>query len=237
MTKLQLMRAGYIAVMPLMVGVMPFAVVFGALASAAGMSVWEALGMSVFVIAGSSQFVAVGLIADSAPIAIIVFTTFIINLRHFLYSASLASFLRPVSGAWKAVLAYIMIDEVYAAVIKRQQQGEFTPDEFKWYFLGGGLNLASLWWSTTVVGVWLGNVIPEDTTAVLAFTLPLIFTAIVVPLITSSPQLMSALSATLTAILFAPLPNNLNLIVAAFVGIAVGLMMETRQLRRNMAVQ
>ncbi|MCI0714600.1 MAG: AzlC family ABC transporter permease [Chloroflexi bacterium] len=236
MSKLQLMRAGYITVMPLMVGVMPFGVVFGALASAAGMSVWEALGMSIFVIAGSSQFVAVGLIADSAPIAIIVFTTFIINLRHFLYSASLASFLRPVSGIWKAVLGYFMIDEVYAAVIKRQQLGEFTPDEFKWYFLGGGLNLGSLWWLTTVVGVWLGNVIPEDMTTVLAFTLPLIFTAIVVPLVTSSPQLMSALSAALTAILFAPLPNNLNLIVAAFVGIAVGLMMETHQLRRSRVV-
>jgi predicted branched-subunit amino acid permease len=103
-----------------------------------------------------------------APIAIIVFTTFIINLRHFLYSASLASFLSPISGLWKSVLAYIMTDEGYAAVIKHQQQGEFTPDEFKWYFLGGGLNLASLWWLTTIVGVWLGNVIPEDMTMVLA---------------------------------------------------------------------
>jgi 4-azaleucine resistance transporter AzlC len=236
MSRYRLMRAGYVSVMPLMVGVAPFGVVFGALASGAKMSVWEALGMSIFVIAGSSQFVAVGLITDNAPIAIIVFTTFIINLRHFLYSASLASFLRPISGLWKAILAYFMIDEVYAAVIKRQQQGEFTPDEFKWYFLGGGLNLATLWWLTAVIGVWLGNIIPEDTTTLLAFTLPLVFTAIVVPLISASPQLLSALSAASTAIVFAPLPNNLNLIVAAFVGIAVGLMMETRQLRHETEV-
>jgi predicted branched-subunit amino acid permease len=64
----------------------------------------------------------------------------------------------------------------------------------------------------------------------------LIFTAIVVPLITPSPQLMSALTAAATAVVFAPLPNNLNLLVAAFVGITVGMMTETRQLKKRKLV-
>ena len=121
-----LMRNGYIAIAPLMLGVSPFGVVYGALAAGAGLTVWGGGGMSGFVIAGSSQFVAVDLIGHGAPGLIIVFTTFIINLRHFLYSASLASFLRPLTGRWKAILAYIMIDEVYAATIQRQLRGEFT---------------------------------------------------------------------------------------------------------------
>jgi 4-azaleucine resistance transporter AzlC len=223
------MRSGYIAIAPLMLGVSPFGVVYGALAAGAGLSFWEALGMSVFVLAGSSQFVAVDLIGNGAPGLIIVFTTFIINLRHFLYSASLASFLRPLTLRWKALLAYVMIDEVYAATIQRQLAGDFTPYTFKWYFLGAALNLASLWWVSTAVGVWLGNVIPERTMDTLAFTLPLIFIAIVVPLVTNIPKLASALSATLAGIAFAPLPNNLNLMLAAFFGIAVGMWVEQRQ--------
>lgn len=233
MHKLQLVRDGYVAVLPLMVGVAPFGVVFGALAAEAGLSFWEALGMSVFVLAGSSQFVAVGLIADAAPVAIIIFTTFIINLRHFLYSASLTAYLRPVSTGWKFVVAYFMVDEVYAGVIKRQQTGEISPDAFKWYFLGGGLNLAPLWWITTITGVWLGNIIAPETVEVLSFSLPLVFTAIVVPLIIDSPRLLAALTAASMGILLAPLPHHLNLVLAALTGIGVGLYLETRQLKNR----
>ncbi|MBZ0305568.1 MAG: AzlC family ABC transporter permease, partial [Anaerolineae bacterium] len=100
--------AGFRAAMPLMVGVAPFGIVFGALAINARMSPLQALGMSILVIAGSSQFVAAGLMADSAPILVIIFTTFVINLRHFLYSASLNTFLRPLSIGWKLLLGYIM---------------------------------------------------------------------------------------------------------------------------------
>ena len=226
LSRKQLMGRGYRVIVPLMVGVTPFGVVFGALAAGAGLSVWQALGMSILVIAGSSQFVAVGLIADSTPLAIIIFTTFIINLRHFLYSASLAKFFRPFSFSAKLVLGYFMIDEVYAAVLKAYQERTYTAEEFRWYYLGAGINLATLWWATTVIGWLLGNVIPASTMTILAFTLPLIFTSIVVPLLTSAPKIGAALSASVTGIILAPLPNNLNLIVAAAVGIAVGVLAE-----------
>jgi len=226
-TNRALFWAGYRAAVPLMVGVAPFGIVFGALAADAGMNMVEALGMSVFVIAGASQFVATGLIKDTAPLGIIIFTTFVINLRHFLYSASLADFLRPLSLPWKLLLGYIMIDEVYAPTMQRKQQGGITPQELRWYFLGAGLNLASIWWATTLVGVWLGEgVLPASTTDILGFTLPLIFTSIVVPLLITRPAFFAAASALVAGIVFAPLPHNLGLIVAAAVGIVAGVWAE-----------
>ena len=79
--------------LPLILGAIPFGVLFGALAMSAGMTVAATLGMSLLVFAGASQFVVVGLIAQGATVAVIVLTTFIVNLRHALYSASLAPYM------------------------------------------------------------------------------------------------------------------------------------------------
>jgi 4-azaleucine resistance transporter AzlC len=217
---------GYRAELPLMVGVAPFGVVFGALATNAGMNPLQALGMSILVIAGSSQFVAAGLLDEGAPAAIIILTTFVINLRHLLYSASVSAFFRPIGLGWKLLIGYLMVDEVYAAAMQRKQQGDLSPHEMRWYFVGAGFNLASLWWGTTLIGVAVGSVIDDDLTNILGFTLPLIFTAIVVPLLVTKAAFRAALSAAIVGVIFAPLPYGLGLIVAAFIGILVGVLSE-----------
>ena len=134
---------------------------------------------------------------------------------------------RPISLPWKLLIGYLMIDEVYAPAWNRLKKGDITPDELKWYFVGGGLNLATVWWTTTVIGTWLGENLPESTTDTLGFTLPLIFTAIVVPLLVSRSTLLSALIAFALGIICAPMPNNLGLIVAAVAGISIGVLTES----------
>lgn len=217
---------GYRAATPLMVGVAPFGIVFGALAAAANLTMLEALGMSIFVIAGASQFVAAGLLAENAPALIIITTTLIINLRHLLYSASLATLLKPLTTPWKLLIGYFMIDEVYAPSVRRHAQQPMSASTFRWYFLGAGINLSTIWWATTLVGVALGDVLSDDTTDLLGFTLPLIFTSIVVPLIVNRPTLLAVASASAAAIFFAPLPHNLGLIVATLLGIVAGVLAE-----------
>ena len=88
--------------LPLALGVFVYGTVFGVLAQQAGLSLLEALLMSGFVFAGASQFVAVGLWATPLPVAAIIFTTLIINLRHLLMSAALSPwFLRlPPAAAY-----------------------------------------------------------------------------------------------------------------------------------------
>jgi len=80
--------------LPMIIGAIPFGILFGALATSAGLSVYETMAMSLFVFAGSSQFVAATLIGQGVGVAVIVTTTFFVNLRHALYSASLGPYFK-----------------------------------------------------------------------------------------------------------------------------------------------
>jgi predicted branched-subunit amino acid permease len=122
-----------------------------------------------------------------------------------------------------------MIDEVYATAWKRHQKGDLPPEAFRWYFLGAGVSLIVVWWTTTVLGAILGNVLPEKTVDALGFTMPLIFTSIIVSLLVTRPALFAALSAGVAGVIFAPLPNKLGLLLAAAIGITVGALLEYAQ--------
>ncbi|MCS6825604.1 MAG: AzlC family ABC transporter permease, partial [Caldilinea sp.] len=79
---------GVRATFPLVVGAIPFGIIFGALAVNSGLSATAAAAMSAFVFAGSSQFIAAGLVGGGAGVLLIVMTTFVVNLRHALYSVT-----------------------------------------------------------------------------------------------------------------------------------------------------
>ena len=76
------------------------------------------------------------------------------NIRHLLYSASLASYTRRLPPQWKWLLAYLLTDEAYAVTISHYQQ---TGDETQkhWYFLGAGLALWITWQLSTAAGIFL----------------------------------------------------------------------------------
>src|SRR5512142_299072 len=136
--------AGVRAELPLLIGVFPFGLIYGALGRSAGLSPAAAQLMSSMVFAGSSQFAAAQLIHDAAPAAVIVVTIAIINLRHMLYSASMAPYLKGLSARWKSLLAYLLTDEAYAATITHYQEQGTTPTSH-WFLLGAGLALWTTW--------------------------------------------------------------------------------------------
>src|SRR5215213_6522088 len=105
--------AGAKAMIPLVIGGMPFDIIFGALAITKGISIPATMAMSLFVFAGSAQFIAVGLVGAGASIPIIILTTFIVNLRHALYSATLAPFVKHLPQRWLLPLAYTLTDESF----------------------------------------------------------------------------------------------------------------------------
>ena len=210
--------------LPLLLGVMPFGMIYGLLALSAGLSTGEAQAMSVIVFAGSAQFMLVQLVAAGTPALVMIVTGFIINLRHALYSASIAPHIKELNLLWKTLLSYLLTDEAYAIAITRYYKRDASPKKH-WYFLGAGIALWSSWQISTAVGVFLGAQIPADWS--LDFTLALTFIAIVVPSLKDRPGLLSAISASVVAVTTVGLPYKLNLIVAAVVGIAVGLWSET----------
>jgi len=217
---------GVRAEIPILVGVFPFGMVYGALALNAGLSSLVSQMMSAIVFAGSSQFVAAQLVHDSAPGLVIVFTIAVVNLRHMLYSASLAPYLKNLSTRWKVALSYLLTDEAYAPTIIKYERDGFTPLSH-WFLLGAGLALWSTWQVSTAFGIFLGAAIPEKIP--LDFALPLTFIAMVVPVLKKQPMIAAALSAGIVALLANNLPFRLGLILAALVGIVVGTFLEGKQ--------
>lgn len=218
--------AGVRAESPILVGVFPFGLIYGALARDAGLAPLPAQLMSSIVFAGSSQFVAAKLIRDSAPGLVIVLTIAVVNLRHMLYSASVAEYVRDLPLRWKVPLAYLLTDEAYAATIVHYEAEGVTP-EGHWFFLGAGLGLWLTWQLSSYVGIFAGAAIPASWR--LDFALPLTFLAMVMPVLTDLPVVAAALAAGVTAVMAYALPFKLGLILAAFVGILVGTVLERRK--------
>ena len=222
--------AGVKAELPILLGVSPFGMIYGVLALSAGLPATLAFAMSFVVFAGSAQFVGAQLIGAGAPGIVIVFTTCIVNLRHILYSASLAPYLTHLGRRWRCLLAYLLTDEVYAITITRFVQETASPSRspfLQWYFLGAGLAQWSAWQASTAVGIALVTQIPPGWA--LDFTVALTFIALVVSALTDRPSVAAALSAGVVAVLVADCPYKLGLVAAAISGILVGLAVETQQ--------
>ncbi|MDD2922182.1 MAG: AzlC family ABC transporter permease [Anaerolineales bacterium] len=217
---------GVRAEFPLLVGVFPFGMIYGALALNAGLSTLASQMMSSIVFAGSSQFVAAQLIHDSAPGLVIIVTIAVVNLRHMLYSASLAPYLKNLSLKWKVLLSYLLTDEAYAPSILKYEKDGVTKTSH-WFLLGAGFALWFIWQISTALGVFLGAAIPESMP--LDFALPLTFIAMVVPALKNRPMVAASLSAGAVALIAYSLPFKLGLILAALTGIAVGTFLEARQ--------
>ncbi|MEO1146460.1 MAG: AzlC family ABC transporter permease [Cyanobacteria bacterium J06638_22] len=214
-------------IFPLIVGAIPFGIIFGTLASSNGLSVGGTLAMSAFVFAGSSQFIAVGMIAAGTGWLLIVLTAFIVNLRHLLYSVSLVPYVKPLSPRWKAVLGFLLTDEAFAIAIRRYEARDRSP--FKhWYYLGAGLAMYINWQLCTLLGITVGQLIPNAAEWGLDFAMSVTFLGMIVPYVKTKPMGLAVGVAGVVALLAYPLPHKLGLMVAAIAGIAAGVYSERR---------
>lgn len=218
--------AGVRAELPLMLGALPFGLIYGALAREAGIPPAAAVAMSSIVFAGSAQFIGTQLFASGVPGAAIVLTTFVVNLRHLLYSASVAPALRPLRSGWKWLLGYLLTDEAYAVTAARFAVRTPTDAHRHWFFLGAGLTLWTGWQLSTAAGVALAARIPAGWE--LEFVLPLIFIAIIVPLLTDGPARWASLAASVVAVAAWEAPLRLGVMAGALAGIAAGWLAERR---------
>ena len=207
---------------PLLFGVAPFGILFGALAIDAGIPPLEAQGFSLFVFAGSAQLIAAGMIANAVPPTIIVLTILIVNLRHMLYSANLSPHIQRLTPRWRIILSWLLTDEAFAVASLRYQRGNTA--QAHWYTLGTGLTLWVTWQVTTGIGIFLGAHIPGSWS--LDFALPLTFMALIAPALTNRSDWAAALSAGFMAVTLAGFPYKMGLLLASMVGITVGVVVE-----------
>lgn len=211
--------------LPILLGVVPFGLIFGALAVHNQLAALEAQAASLIIFAGSAQFLAVQLIGAGASTVVILMVVFVVNIRHALYSASVAPYIAHLRPAWKFVLAYFLTDEAYAVAISNYTRQGVSALRH-WYFLGAGVTLWASWQISTLVGIRVGAGIGDHWPV--GFALPLTFIALVVPGLKSRPAVLAAVTAALIGLLTVHFPYKTGLLLAAFAGIAAGVLAEGR---------
>jgi predicted branched-subunit amino acid permease len=216
-------RAGLRASLPLLVAVGPFGLVTGVAMAAAGIPALEAMAMSVLVYAGASMLAAAQLIAAGAPALVVVMAAGIVNMRHFMYSASVRPLLAGEPLWRRLVFAYALVDNTYAMFMQRYGTHPEAPNKFQ-YFAGLTIPIWLCWQATVAIGIAAGARLPAAWK--LDFAAPLAFIAMTVPFLRGRPMLAAAVSAGATAVLANGLPLRLGLALAAVVGICAGMLME-----------
>lgn len=225
-------RHGIVQSLPFLVVIIPFAVLFGVVATEAGLNLAEVMGFSVLVLAGASQFTAVQLLSDNAPAIIVILSGLAVNLRMAMYSASLLPWLRGASGRHKAWVAYALIDQSYALSIQHyERHPRLSVPQRLAYFGGTAVALCVPWMIATWVGATVGQAIPDE--IALDFAMPITFLAMIAPMLRTPAHLAACFVAIVLALMLAGLPSGLGLLVAAPVGMATGALVEWRTERKE----
>jgi len=219
----QVLARGAVDVIPVLPGIVPFGMIAGASAVAAGLEPVVAQGLSVILFAGASQLAAAELLSMGAAWPVILLTILVINLRFVMYSAALSPHLARLSLPAKCGLAYLITDQGFAVTVARQHRQPQAP-HVAWYYLGASLALWLTWQLGTLAGILVGSLVPASWQ--LEFAAPLVFLALLVPLLTDRGSVAASLVAGILVLAGRNLPGNLGLVLAALGGVAGGLVAE-----------
>jgi predicted branched-subunit amino acid permease len=215
---------------PFILGAAPFGLVFGVLATEAGLELFEVMSMCVLVIAGAAQFAALAQMQDSAPVILVVAAALTVNLRMAMYSASIAPHLSDAPFWQRAVAAYILTDNAYAVGISEfERNPKLSMRQKMVYYFGSAMPVWIIWYCSTFVGAYIGKTIPPE--FALDFAVPIAFLAIVAPMLKSLAHIGAALTSIVFALLLSFLPYSIGLFVAAAAAMVVGAEIERRMER------
>jgi predicted branched-subunit amino acid permease len=213
---------GVLAGLPLALSLVPYMGIYAVLSRAAGLTVLETQAMSLLVFSGA-QLVATQLLLVGSPVGLIVGIGSLLNARHLLYGATLAPYVKGLPLWWRCLLAYLLTDEAFCASSPHYQQPG-NPHNRHWFLFGAGLTV----WVAAQGGTFLGSLLlaqlPPSWS--LGFTAPLSFIALTVLVLKDRASLTAAVVAGALSLLTTSLPLGLGLVVAALVGILVGVGVE-----------
>lgn len=220
--------------LPFLIVMIPFAVLFGVVATEAGLDVAQVLGFSVLVLAGASQFTAVQLLSDNASVIIVILSCLAVNLRMAMYSASLVPWLRGATGLQRAGIAYALVDQSYALSIQEYEANPQLPLRQRLAFFAGVVMVVCIpWMIGSALGATVGRAIPDD--IALDFAMPITFLAMIAPMLRTPAHLTACFVAIAGSLMFAGLPSGLGLLIASPLGMASGALVETWSDRRARA--
>ncbi len=218
--------------LPFVAVVAPFALLFGVVARDAGLDLLEIMSMSVIVIAGGSQFTALGLMGEGAPILVVVIAAMAVNLRMAMYSAALVTWLGQASVKQRLLMAYVMVDQVYAQSAQTYDREPRMPlAERVTYYFGTAVAICAPWYVFSLLGAVMGRAIPASLSP--DFAVPVCFLALLAPMLRGLPNLVAAGVSVAAAIAFAGVPWNLGLLLASGAAMVAGAQTERMLARRR----
>lgn len=211
----------------------PFGLLFGVLATEAGLKIFETMTFTMTVFAGAAQFAALQLMQENAPTLIVLASALAVNLRVAMYSASLTPYLGAAPLWQRALVAYFTVDQSYAlSVVQFETDKNMSLPERLAYFAGTCALIAPFWYGATLVGAVMGSRIPESWA--LDFALPIAFLAMIAPMLRTPAHMVAALVSIVTAIAAAGLPYNSGLLIAGLAAMMAGARTELWLERRGL---
>jgi 4-azaleucine resistance transporter AzlC len=182
-------RKGMKGAVPIILGGVPIGMAHGLLTHQAGFPIEVPLFLSLFVFAGSSQFIAVSMLQTGAEPLAVIGTTFIVNFRHLLMSASIAPYLKSWTTLQRLLMGCTLTDETFAVHSSNFAIGDIDTTAA----LSLNFTLYTAWVLSVVSGFRLGNLITRPEVWGLDFALPAMFLGLLLPLCTRRPAITAAL--------------------------------------------
>ena len=201
---------------PILVGLVPFAMILGVTMSDAGIHAGVGVFGSFVMYAGSAQLAALGLMQSGAGLGVILLSVVIVNARLLLYGASLEPRFRNQPPWFKWLGPHFLVDQSYVVASERPELRE--PARFRRYWLTVALAITTVWLTTIGATMTLGPVLPKD--------LPLSFAPIAVFVSLLLPKLLKDSRARRVALVAALGTGAASLITpgaALIVGISAGI--------------
>ena len=209
---------GFYDVSPLLLPVVPFGIIFGAIGIELGFGPYITYATSIIIFSGASQIVFFQLLSNGASSIIAITSSSVVSTRHLLYGAVVAQYLSKLSLIWKIFLSYLLTDQAFA--VSQEFFKKNSNDEYKHYhLLGAGLTLWIVWQLTTVIGILLGSIVPEELG--LSFTIPLTFLALLINYFRKIDHLIVIFLSGLSSILFYEAPLKSYIILSCVISLFI----------------
>ena len=219
---------GVLAALPFVIVVVPFAMLFGLVATEAGLPLSQVMAFSFLVVAGASQFTAMQFMLENAPVIVVLASALAVNLRMAMYSAALVPHLGKQSPGWRILIAYFLVDQSFnLAVAEFEDAPEMSVAQKTAFYFGAVTPVCPLWYLCTYLGAVLGEVIPAELG--LDFIVPIAFLAILGPVLRTGAHVAAALTSAVIALALWWVPFNLGLLAAAICAMIVGAEIERRR--------
>ena len=218
LTKQQNFVRGFIDVLPLLIPVVPFGIIFGAIGIELGFGPYVTYATSIIIFSGASQIVFFQLLSAGASSLVAITSSSVISTRHLLYGAVVNQYLGNLSIYWKLGLSYILTDQAFA--VSNEYFKKNKNEKFKhYYLLGSGITLWIVWQLTTIIGILLGSIVPEELG--LTFTIPLTFLALLINYFRKIDHLIVIIISGILSIIFYDAPFKSYIIFSSLVSLLI----------------